>query len=229
MTKKKTSRFTQRVVVISATVITVLFLGFLILVFGQVRGLEFSPTHFETRAFSVYEIPILKIQISPIHRQSATQSSTVTYLFAQSYLQKPKGAPFDWHLAELSRSGLGAFEADAHLLTEQLDLHTWQNSSQSSHWVEWSTKSPALAKVLWPTIQRLAKRELYILMPQIFEYALSATSDVELQKQIDDYLRTNYAELVSEMRNAKREQIADELLKEALYDYPTDPALLKLK
>ncbi len=229
MTKKKNSRLSQRVVVISATLITVLFLAFLILVFGSVEGVEFSPTHFETRRFSVYEIPLLKVQISPIHRDPAQQSNTVKYLFAQSYLQKPTAAPVDWHLAELSRSGTGTFEADAHLLTQQLDFDTWRASTQNGMWEEWSKKNPALATVLWPTIRQLANRELYILMPQIFDYALSSDNDLELKKQIDDYLRTNYAELVSEMRNAKRDQLADELLKEALYDYPTDPALLKLK
>ncbi len=83
--------------------------------------------------------------------------------------------------------------------------------------------------MLWPTIRQLAIRELYILMPQVFDYALGTDNDIELKKQIDDYLRTSYAELVTEMRNAKRDQLANELLKEALYDYPTDPTLLKLK
>ncbi len=229
MTKKKNSPFTQRVVVISATLITVLFLAFLILVFGSVEGVEFSPTHFETRAFSVYEIPVLKIQISPIRREPAQQSSTAKFLFAQSYLQKPAGAPVDWHLAELSRSGMGTFEADAHLLTQPLDFDTWHTSTKNGLWEEWSRKNPSLATVLWPTIRQLAIRELYILMPQVFDYALGTDNDIELKKQIDDYLRTSYAELVTEMRNAKRDQLANELLKEALYDYPTDPTLLKLK
>ncbi len=226
---KKSGRFTRRVVAITATIITVLFFAFFIVVFGSVEGVEFSPTHFETRNFSVYEIPVLKIQVTPIHREAASQSNTVRYLYAQSYLRKPAGSPTDWHLVQLSRSGLGAYEADAKLLTKHLELSIWNSSTGGPHWEEWSKQNAALAKVLWPVIQRLALRELYILMPPIFELAVNADSDVELDRQISQYLRTSYAELITEMRSAKQQTIADELLKEALYDYPTDPALLKLK
>lgn len=230
MAKKKYSRFSQRTVVVIATSITVMFFAFLIFAFGSVRGVEFSPTHFQTRTFSVYEIPLLKLQISPIRRETPLQSKTVNFLYAQNYLNRPTGiAPAEWHLSQLSRSGMGAYEADAYLLTQQLEFQNWRSSTQDTHWEEWSKNNPAIAKVLWPTIQQLAIRELYILMPQIFDDALSATNEVVFKKQVDDYLRTHYAELVTELRSAKRDHIADELLKEALFDYPTDPALLKLK
>lgn len=197
-------------------------LGLVILLFGSVSGSEFSPTHFEMRRFSVHEIPWLQVQISPITR-STSQSATSRYLIAQSLIQTLPGAPKDWHLVELSRGGISQSQADAKLLTDQLELYLYrQNSSSSSNefWHDWSIQQPAKAKVLWPTVQKLAIRELYILLPNLFSLAIDAEDEVVLQQEIDEFLRASYFSLVTEMRDADRMELADELLAEALLDYP---------
>jgi hypothetical protein len=205
-------------------------LALVVLLFGTVSGTEFSPTHFESRQFTVREIPWLKIQISPI-RRSASQSGTARYLIAQSLVRPAPGPPKDWHLVELTRGGMTQSQADAKLLTDQLDLSVYNHSQLSSnpYWQDWTINEPAKAKLLWPLIQKLATRELYILMPKLFAIALNASDDRSLQKSIDDYLRTSYFELVNEMRSVERDDLADELLAEAIADYPNDPKLQALR
>jgi hypothetical protein len=208
-------------------------IGLIILVFGRVTGVEFSPDRFETRRFSVHEIPILKIQISPI-RRTASQSATARYLVAKSLIQPSKAnasqpAANAWHLVELSRGGMSHFEADAKLLTDQLDTYAQNHNKPGEFWHNWSTNEPKKAQVLWPTIQKLAQRELYILVPRLFSMATDAKDEKALKLQIDEYLRENYAGLVAEMRDAKRPEVADDLLAEALADYPDDKQLQALK
>lgn len=208
-------------------------IGLIVLVFGRVTGVEFSPDRFETRRFSVHEIPILKIQISPI-RRTTSQSATARYLLAKSLIQPPKAnasqpAANTWHLVELSRGGMSQFSADAKLLTDQLEAYVRHQNKPGEFWHNWSTSEPKKAQVLWPAIQKLAQRELYILVPRIFSMAINAKDETTLKLQIDEYLRENYAGLVVEMRDAQRPELADDLLAEALGDYPDDKQLQALK
>jgi len=203
-------------------------IGLVILMFGGVSGVEFSPTHFQSRRFTVMEIPWLKIQISPIQRTSNTLG-TSQYLVAQSLISSPKGPPIEWHLVELSRGAMQISPADAKLLVDQLELRRDSTSGSNEFWEDWSVKEQAKAKVLWPIVQKLAIRELYILLPKIFTIALDAKDDAALRQSIDEYLRTSYRELVTEMRSTGRTELADELLAEAILDYPDDAKLQELR
>ncbi len=203
-------------------------IGLLIWLFGGVSGTEFSPTHFQVRRFTVQEIPWLKMQISPIRRTSS-QLSAAQYLGAQKLIQQPQGQPNQWHLVELSRGGMQPSPADAKLLIDQLELIAVPNQGNNAYWHDWSIKDPAKAQVLWPIVQKLAIRELYILLPKIFAHALAAKDDAALHQWIDDYLRTSYGELVTEMRNTGRAEMADELLSEAILDFPDDAKLQALR
>jgi hypothetical protein len=199
-----------------------------ILTFGGVSGTEFSPTHFQSRTFTVREVPWLRMQISPI-RRTASQLSTSQYLVAQSLIQPPKGSPSVWHLVGLSRGAMQESPADAKLLTDQLELAIDGSTGGNAFWHDWSIREPAKAKVLWQTVQKLAIRELYILLPTIFASALDAKDDTVLRRSIDDYLRTSYHELVMEMRSTGRTELASELLAEAILDFPDDAKLQELR
>jgi len=230
MAKNKTGR-ARRIIIVTLVCTGVAgTLGLVLMMFGTVSGTEFSPTHFESRQFTVREIPWLKIQISPI-RRTTSQSRTARYLIAQSLIKPTPGPPKDWHLVKLSRAGMMESEADPKLLTDHLELSLYNqsNSTNNEYWLDWSTKEPAKAKVLWPVIQKLAKRELYILMPRLFAFALDAKDENLLQQSIDDYLQSHYGSLITEMRAAKRDELADELLVEAIADYPDDTKLQALR
>jgi len=227
-----------------------LAMTFVIAVYGSVSGIEFCPDTFETRRFSVREIPWLEIQIMPI-RRTTEQSSLARYLAAQSLLTPAMLAPSTgtettgsvstapaatantttWHLVELRRGNREPFRADAKLLSDHINAYGILANNQTTYddWHQWSLANPAKANVLWPKIQSLAKRELYILMPPLFDAAIKSADEMKLQAWLDDYLPKNYAELVNEMRDAERREVADELLSEALREYPDHETLRGLQ
>ena len=192
---------------------------------GHVSGSEFSPSHFQIRGFSFYEIPLLHIQITPIKRSDLTPS-TATYIRQKSLIPNPpKGPPQTWHLVTISRGISGTTPADAKLLCDQLSLQADGND----YWRTWSVDHPQRAKRLWPIVQRLAERELYILIPGVLEIARIDQPPAKFSQQADRWLRREYANLVQDMREADRHALADELLKEALSDFPGDAELSKLE
>ncbi len=204
-------------------------LAILLFGFGGVSGTEFSPTHFETRSFRFFEVPWLHIQISPI-RRATSQSPTSRFLANKSMIHASRGTATTWHLVTLTRGPLGTTEADAKLLTDQLELYVHHKTNQSDHhWVQWSKNESAKAKVLWPVVQKLAMRELYVLIPRLFTLALDSPDENALQISIDDYLQSNYREFISEMRDAGRPELAAELLREAIADYPNDAKLRAMR
>lgn len=191
---------------------------------GHVRGQEFSPTLFQAREFHFYEIPLLHVQMTPIRRSSATPRAA-TYV-RQNSLIKPatSGSESPWHLVHLSR-GVGAEKpADAELLMNQLNL----TKAGKPYWRIWSVDNPEHAKKFWPIIQRLATRELYVLMPRLFELAQQAHTPDELKAKIDQQLQSDYVRLIQDLRDADRNDLAEQLRNEATADYPDDNELRSL-
>lgn len=209
---------------IVSAVILISVLALLILIQGRVSGVEFAPTHFQQREFRFYEIPLIHLQITPI-RRSATTSKTANYLRVNSLVATQPGQPSTWHLVSLSRGLTGSTPADAHLLTDQLSLDV----GGDDYWRNWSIDHPQHAKVLWPIVQKLATRELYLLLPPLFEIAQSEPSAAELQNQLNSRLQQDYAGLIQDLRDSDRGGLADEILAEALQDYPDSKLLRNLQ
>jgi hypothetical protein len=191
---------------------------------GHVSGQEFSPTHFRVRKFSFYEIPLLHLQITPIKRSDVTPRSA-TYLRQKTLIRAPKGIPTTWHLVSISRGLTGSTPADADLLVEQLTI----GLDRGDFWRQWSIDHPQRANILWPLIQRLAERELYVLMPRLMEMSQTDQPAAQFSQQADQWLQQQYVSLVNDMRAAERDQLADQLLEEALSDFPESAELSKLK
>lgn len=180
---------------------------------GRVQGEEFSPTHFRSRTFSFYEIPLIHWQITPIHRTASTPRTAIL-LTQKKWVTPPPGTPTVWHLVSLRRGIEESQDADAALLIEQLRLR----GRGVSYWRKWSQEHPELARVLWPAIEKLAQRELYILMPRLLEMSRRVENAQSLRSTIASYLRQQYAGLVRDMRAAGRDQLADALAAEAAAD-----------
>lgn len=193
---------------------------------GHVTGTEFSATHFQQREFSFYEIPFVHIQIVPITRKGTTPPLAL-YLRQQSLIQAAPGAPKDedWHIVRLSRGPTDETPADAKLLTDQIS-DPFMGKTQ---WRKWTDDHPQHAKVFWPMIQKLAQRELYLLMPHLFELAQRDLSAASFSQELDTFLRYEYKALIQDMRDANRDELADQLLNEALGDYPDDAGLKSLQ
>ena len=201
---------------------------------GHVSGQEFSPTHFQTREFSFYEIPLLHMQITPIRR--TLQTGTVgTYLRQKSLIVTPPGPADVWHLAQITRGLTGETPADASFLTDPLQMEFGGNE----HWRQWSMDHPKRAAVLWPQVQKIAKRELYLLIPSLLDLVSSDVSSAvasdsnlsapELQTRIDRHLQREYLGLILDMQAAGRHQLAADLLAEARADYPENRELAEIK
>ena len=211
-------------VTICAAIIICVVLGLVIRIQGYVSGNEFAPSHFVQRSFSFYEIPLFHWQITPIRRQDNTPSG-VTFVKTKILNTSSKGPPTSWHLVSLTRGLSQETKADANFLLAQLEL----DNGQQLYWRNWSQQNPKHAAILWPIIHRLAKRELYILMPMVFATADSEIQNpAEFQKLIDQQLSQEYASLITDMREAGKPNIAAKLLNEAVTDYPNHPGLQRL-
>ena len=178
---------------------------------GHVTGKEFAPTHFRQRDFSFYEIPLVHLQITPIKRSGSTPS-TALYIRQNGLIKTFAGEPAIWHLVSISRGLTGQTPADPQLLLDQLEFQ----KGSDDYWRKWSIDHAKQARVLWPAIQELAQRELYILMPELFELAQLDLKPAELDAQIDQLLRDRYHGLILDMKAADRVELARQLLDEAL-------------
>jgi len=202
--------------VIGIAVIALLLLIFVVIqVQGSVKGMELSPDYFQQREFHFYEIPLLHLQLTPIRRIAET-SSTGLYLRQHALINAPPGGPQQWHLVTLSRGLFRTTAADAQLLGNQLQLE----AGEQPYWRQWSIDHPELARVLWPKIQTLALRELYFLMPRLFELAQREQTAGELARAADNYLIAEYQSLILDMVEADRLPLAQQLRDEAKSDFP---------
>ena len=211
------------VIGISALLLTLLMF-IVIRTQGHVTGKEFSPTHFQQRDFSFYEIPFIHVQITPINRAGSTPTCAM-YLRQKSLVKPFTGPPQVWHLVSISRGLTGRTPADPQLLLDQLELQ----HAGGSYWRKWSIDHSNRAKVFWPIVQKLAQRELYILLPELFELAQLDLKPQQLKSRIDQLLRDQYYGLIVDMLAADRDELARQLLLEAISDYPDDSRLIKLK
>ena len=194
---------------------------------GSVSGTEFAPSHFETRRFSFYEIPFLHIQITPIKRTLITDGVS-RQLRTKSLVSVPRGRkPTTWHLVSLSRGPAGT-PADAALLADALTV----SGPNGLFWRQWNSDFPNRAAVLWPIVQRLAQRELYVLIPELMQLARSGTDADDgsaMSQEIDRWLINQYAGLIKDLRDAQQAELANEMLQEARRDYPQSERLADLE
>ncbi len=213
---KKSSDQTVKVLIIVIAAVVLLVVGFFVIwVQGSVRGSEFSPTHFQQRDFHFYEIPLIRLQITPI-RRSVSTPGTAKFLRQKSLIQAPKGQPAYWHLVSIGRGISDLTAADAQFLINQIQME----QDGVMYWENWSTDHPKSAAILWPIVQKLAKRELYVLLPKMFEIAQGNQSPTELESDFDSYLISQYTSLIQDMVAADRDEVARQLVAEAKTDYP---------
>lgn len=216
----------------------------IVLLFGRVSGREFAPSHFQLRRFSFLEIPMLRVQVSPV-RYTSMHPALARYLRTKGKITVHPSRAGQWHLVELRRGGGEPVPADAKLLVDFLEQRADRppasaNAVASGHatpghsgaptglsqlekWHQWSLDHPAMATALWPKVQQLALRELYVLIPDLFRIADEATSEPEMSAAIDALLVTRYEQMISDFDSAGQSGLAESLRKDALADYPDDP------
>lgn len=170
------------VVGIGALIITgcAVMLALMTFVFGLVTGYEFNPQTFERRMFGFYEIPLLRLQVLPLWRAEAN-GEVEELVTSTPYVLPEPNAPEQWHLISMQRSSQKSPPTDVQILARCLDA---QDEHADSFWAEWSIKHPECATILWPEVARLARLELYVLMPPLFEAARNANDAKLFQNEL---------------------------------------------
>lgn len=143
--------------------------------FGHHGGEEFSPDTFTRRLFYYFQIPLLGIQVTPILREDTT-NALENYVLANRFVVPNSPDNPRWDLVRAFSAGSGIVRGDAEILCNYLDA-TDQN--QRLYWQRWSDSRPEAARVLWPLVARLARQQLYLFVPELFELA-AAESDPDV-------------------------------------------------
>ncbi len=164
----------------AAAAALILYIG--IVTFGRVSGEEFAPDSFERRHYYYYELPLVRLKISPI-RRTVSQNQLETALVNGKYLT-PNTPPTRWDFVSARRAAVEWCHGDALILCRYLDA--WDPANNFvSFWETWTTNHPALAKVLWPPVADLARRNRYYLIPPLFDRALASDDAQELQTDLN--------------------------------------------
>jgi 3-methyladenine DNA glycosylase AlkC len=212
--------------VVLGTLAAALFVYVATLWFGGVHGTEFSPQTFERRSYSFYELPLVRWQVTAIRHDDLT-GTTETFLTTNSYIPAPPaGAPQDWHIIVGSQGTKLARKGDASILMQYLDA---QDSADYHRWVKWSEDNPKLAKIFWPAVQRLAKDDLYVFIPDLFLLAKEADDPVKLQASLDQLVAAKLLFLARRLQARDEHANAIKLLDDAIQLDPANKELPKAR
>lgn len=182
-TKYERSYFSERPVVMVAGLflLAAIPIGLIVVVmYGSVRGSEFSPDDFTRRHFAYQQIPWLNWTVSGIEYTDMTSELEQT-LITNGLIQKKKSAgnkQKTWHL--YFDSGVpDSHGCDARFLTEYLDFSDWDSNMATStpFWTTWNERYPKSARVFWPTVADLARHEMYLIMPEVMRFAMNVFKD----------------------------------------------------
>jgi hypothetical protein len=210
-----------------ALIVLALVLLFCIFAFGVVVGEEFSPDTFESRSYYYWQIPLLQVQVTSVVQETST-GAFASRLIADKLIKKRKHSR--WDLVRQYAGG-GMYSGDSALLARHLDSSMFSNSD----WSTWTDDHAKLAAVFWPRVASLARADLYVLLPGIFETALANTSadkpatatafTAELDKAISA-AAIPLGEIALSSGDAKR---SVEILSVVLKWQPKNAAALKLR
>jgi hypothetical protein len=195
--------------------------AFLTRQFGGVHGVEINPHSFARRSYSFYEIPLLGWQVVAIRRDDV-DSVAATFLVDNKFVADPKKAPDEWHLVQGIRGVSPVVIGDAKLLAEYLEI---VDANNNFPWVDWSTKHPQLAKILWPAVSRLAREEQYLYIGELFDLAEEASDPVKFQAAVDSRLANRLLALGIDLQGRKLHRAAAKYLSEAAKLAPQDPTI----
>ena len=199
---------------------------FTVRMFGLIAGEEFSPQTFQLRTFHYYEIPLLRLQVSPVYHNPMRDKLT-QYLLSQKYVEAQKGSEVQWDLVEARRTNLARIGGgDAEFLFAYLRL---RDANGELRWLTWSKEHPESARVLWPAVAEIARARLYFLVPDLIELALGQEDPDQLQIEIDRRLAIRYQELAQVRQRLGRHQEAISLLDRAIALEPGAARLLQMR
>jgi hypothetical protein len=200
-------------------------IAFLTVQFGAVHGVELNPHTFARRSYSLYEIPLVRLQVRGIRREDVA-GVCAEFLADQKYVPQAKGAPDIWHVVTATRGTRRPLLGDAEILVRYLDS---QDDGSYHVWVQWSEKHPELAKVLWPAVSRLAQEELYVFVPDLFDQARRASDPAAFQRDLNQTVGSILFDVARRLDSAGEGASAKKLLDDAAKLNPEDPLIRRAK
>ncbi len=193
------------------------------LIFGNVSGEEFSPDTFARRHYSYLELPLVHIQITPIHRVDKSNQLEI-YLRQQKLVNKKPADTPRWDMVYHKVAEVVTETGDAQMLCNYLDV----SGSRSPHfWLTWTKTHPLLAAEFWPVVAELARRELYLFTPDLFQLASSADDSGVFRQQTHDLMAEKLLHFASVQERLNRPAAVRHLAEWAVQFDQADPETLK--
>lgn len=191
--------------------------------FGQHGGEEFCPDTFTRRSFYYFQIPLLGFQVTPILRDDTT-NSLENYLRAHKFITPtPPGNP-RWDLVTARSASTGLVRGDAEILCSYLDT---TNELDNLHWQRWTDLHPEAARILWPLVAQLARQQLYLFAPELFEWAERESDPKVLAQELQRSLARQYLRLAEIQEQLGHQDTALELRRHAPPDATSTTGLLQ--
>ena len=201
---------------VARTAITIVSLGaFAIAVlmsirmFGCVEGIEFSPDTFKSRTFVYYEVPLIRVRVTGVYRDDIS-GGLQRMVGGTNFTPASATDPPRWHLVAMTK-GKSHYQDDALIVYRYLQNYnqlivgsstlTLGENSAAEFWTDWTRDHDKLAKVFWPAIAEVCRKELYTFTPALFAQAEQLTtaetepSEVEFKRALAEVLADQYAEL----------------------------------
>jgi len=155
-----------------------------VFIFGRVSGEEFSPEAFQRRRYWFYQIPVLKIQISPVAHENVS-TGLEDRIATDIKAVNTTDPSVTWDIVTANRAGRSVYSGDARILCDSLEIG---DTSGNLVWEEWTDDHKELATLLWPLVAEVARARLYVLIPDLLDIAQSASSVIEVGQELTDYL-----------------------------------------
>lgn len=188
--------------------------------FGRVEGVEFTADAFSRRKFVFYEIPFIRIQASGIDRSDSTgpvEQFVISKKLVQLIQPSSTQPSLRWDLVSARKAGSETAFGEAGILCRYFDMR----DAEGGHvWLAWSEKHPELARVIWPEVQKLAAKQLYVLIPALFQFARQAVEPDGFSLQIAQFLAERILWLADTERELGNHQRAVDLYTLALEYQP---------
>jgi hypothetical protein len=207
--------------IVRILLISILFcLGATVVVslFGHVEGEEFCPQKFTVQRFSYYQIPLAKIQITPVvFSASSRGNAALSRHLRTKRLLGTLSPQLRWDIVRMGDISSPSSRGDADILVKYLEQ---PGAVGSENWLDWTQNKEheEIVRMFWPLIANLAQEQLYILMPDVFDWARGARSARAFSDRVQASVPTSirkFAEAERARKNTVRanrlEQVAEQI------------------
>ncbi|MBL8888398.1 MAG: hypothetical protein JNL67_00355 [Planctomycetaceae bacterium] len=181
--------------------------------YGMIAGTEISPHTLQIRRFSYWQP--WGVSKGLAKRETIDDAFSVALGLTGT---APTLTADRWDLVSDNSSSPWNRDLEARFLAEPLER---RSASGEYYWVEWSTANVELAKLFWPLVCRVAVERFYLVIPELFAFAESA-SDLppeEFESRLYEIVRRQLLELRADAAATSGADAEVQRLDQALLDF----------